>query len=154
DQRVPAKVAWVLAREVEALVARPQFVVRELEPLDERDVRLGACRRPLAGPSLLDAAVPRADVLADVAAVDLRSELGAVLLGDGAGRRAPGGGAAGRVERAGIVERARGTGLEAGRARAAVEGQPRGRLELGLGDERPQHDPRAVLARDQHRVLA
>ena len=40
------------------------------------------------------------------------------------------------------------------RATTAVELERRGRLDLDVGDERPEDDPGAVFARDQHRVLA
>ena len=59
-----------------------------------------------------------------------------------------------RVDHAGLVERSGRAGLDAERARAAVELERRRRLDLDLGDERPEHDPGAVRARDQHRVLA
>src|SRR5262249_20168283 len=105
DERVPPQVARILAWEVEALVALAELLVAGLEPLDERDVRLcaGWCGVVLA--TLLDPAVPRADVLADVAAVDLGAQLGAVLVRYGARRLRPVGETARRVERAGLVER-------------------------------------------------
>src|SRR5439155_11937314 len=103
---------------------------------------------------LLDPAVPRADVLADVAPVDLGTELAPVLLRDRAGRLRPVGEAARRIERARLVERPRRAGLDAERARAAVELERRGALDLCLRDERAEDDPRPMAARDQHRVLA
>ena len=107
----------------------------------------------LVRPPFLDAAVPRADVLADVAAVDRRAEVLAVLLGNRAGPLRRPGEAPVRVEHAGVVERPGRAGLDAERAGAAVSDERRRRLELDVGDERPEHDPRAVAARDQHRVL-
>jgi hypothetical protein len=68
DEGVTPEVARVFAREIEAFVSRAHLVVRELEPLDERDVRLGALGGLPAGPPLLYAPIPRADVLTDVAA--------------------------------------------------------------------------------------
>src|SRR5207248_8364481 len=59
-----------------------------------------------------------------------------------------------RVERPGLVERARRTGLDAERAGAAVEVQRRCRLKLAVRDERPEHDPRSEPTCDQQRVLA
>ena len=154
DERVAAQVARILAREVQALVALAQLLVAGLEPLDERHVRLGVGGRSRVLAALLDPAVPRADVLADVAAVHLGSELAAVLLGNRARRLRPVREAARRVERARLVERSRGAGLDAERARAAVELERRGALELRVRDERPEHDPGSVTPRDQHRVLA
>ena len=40
------------------------------------------------------------------------------------------------------------------RARPAVELERRRRLDLDVGDERPEHDPGAVPLGDQQRVLA
>ena len=117
-------------------------------------MRLGAGGRNRVLAALLDPAVPRADVLADVAAVHLGSELAAVLLGNRARRLRPVREAARRVERARLVERSRGAGLDAERARAAVELERRGALDLRVRDERPEHDPGPVTPRDQHRVLA
>src|SRR6185312_3298178 len=100
------------------------------------------------------AAVPRADVLADVAPVHLRAELGAVLLRDRPGRLAQVRKAARGVERARLVERARRAGVDAERARPAVECKRLRALELDVGDHGAENDPRAVPVRDQHRVLA
>ena len=118
------------------------------------DTSAPPARERLAGPALLDPAVPRADVLADVAAVD-RASSGA-RYGSGIARRRlrPVGEAAGRVERPRLVERAGRAGLDAERAGAAVGVERRRRLDLGVRDERPEHDPGAVAARDQERVLA
>ena len=82
DRRVPLQQAAVVARDEQPVVAAAELVRVGLQPLDERDDRLGAVRQRLAGAALLDAAVPRADVLADVAAVDLGAEVLAVRLRD------------------------------------------------------------------------
>src|SRR5207247_7677319 len=107
-----------------------------------------------AGAALLDAAIPGADVLADVAAVDLVAELLAVILRDWLGRLRPVGETARRVEHAGLVQRASRARLDAERAGAAIGVQRWRRLELDVSDERAEHDPRAEAACDQHRVLA
>src|SRR6185437_12930837 len=120
----------------------------------ERDVRLSARRRIDACAPLLDASIPGTDVLADVAAVDLVTQRLAVLLRDRAARLRPVGEAPRRVEHARLVERVRGTGLDAERARAAIGVERRRRLELDVGHERPEDDPRAEATCDQHRVLA
>src|SRR6266516_3053401 len=73
DERVPAQVARIVVGHEEPVVALGQPVVGSLEPVDERDVRLRARRRLEARTAFLDPAVPRTDVLADVAAVDLRA---------------------------------------------------------------------------------
>src|SRR5207253_9665980 len=112
-----------------------------LEPLDERDVRLPASRRLETRAAFLDPAVPRTDVLADVAAVDLGAQLGAVRIGDRVRALRPVREAAVGVQHAWLVERAGRTGLDAERAGTAVGVERRSRLELGLGDQRPQHDP-------------
>src|SRR5204863_2130040 len=103
---------------------------------------------------VLDPRVPGADILADVAAVGLVAELGPVCLRDGPARLCPVREAARGVEHAGLVERAGRAGLDAERAGATVGVERRCRLELDVGDERAEHDPGAVAARDQHRVLA
>src|SRR5207249_6117933 len=59
-----------------------------------------------------------------------------------------------RVEHAGLVERVRRARVDAEAALAAVGLERRSRLELSVGDERPEHDPRAVPPRDEQRVLA
>ena len=51
-------------------------------------------------------------------------------------------------------ERSRRARVDAERAAPAAGVERRRRLELDVGDERPEHDPRPVGARDQHRVLA
>src|SRR5204862_227125 len=58
------------------------------------------------------------------------------------------------VERAGLVQRVRRARLDAERARAAVDAERRGRLDLDVGHERAEDDPGTVAARDQERVLA
>src|SRR5687768_10144672 len=70
DEGVSSKPARVVPGHVEPLVAVDELLAVTLEPRDERHRRLGPGRRPGPGPPLLDAAVPRADVLADVTAVD------------------------------------------------------------------------------------
>ena len=152
DERVPAQPARVVPRHVEPVELVDQLARVGLEPRDQIDVR-GRVGLQLRAPPL-DAAVPRADVLADVAAVDLRAELGAVGLRDRLGRLRPVREAARRVEHAGLVERAGRAGVDAARARAAAGVERRRRLELGGRDERAEHDPRAVPAREHHRVLA
>src|SRR5262245_37147751 len=104
--------------------------------------------------ALLDAAIPRADVLADVTAVHHVSERLAVRLRDRRRRLRPVGQAAGGIERSGLVERARRAGVDAEAAVAAVELERRSRLELHVRDERSEDDPGAVAPCDQHRVLA
>ncbi len=153
DQRVSAQEAWIVPREVEAVVAPAQLVVAELEPLDERDVRFRVLGQRLPGAPLLDAAVPRADVLADVAAVDLGAERLPVLLGDRPRRLRPVREAACRVEHARLVEGARRARLDTQRAGTAVELQRLRALDLDVGDERSEHDPGTVPPGDQHRVL-
>ena len=107
-----------------------------------------------AAAAALDAPVPGADVLADVAPVDLRAERGAVGLGDRLGHLCPVGEAAGGVEDAGLVEGAGRAGVDAAGAGAAARAHGRRGLELRRGHERPEHDPGAVAGGDQHRVLA
>ena len=74
DERVAAEPARVVARDEQAVVLGDQRARRRsrARPAGRRG-RASARRR--AGAALLDASVPRADVLADVAAVDLRAEL-------------------------------------------------------------------------------
>src|SRR5436305_3942569 len=90
DGRVPAEPARVALRDVQAL----EPLAIPFEPGDEIDmgVALGKFGAPL-----LHAVVPRADVLADVAAVRLRAEQGAVRLGDRGGRLRPVGEAERRI---------------------------------------------------------
>src|SRR5262245_29913904 len=65
DERVPTKVTRIVPRDEEAVELAHQLVPVAFEPFDERDVRSRVFRRLRAGSPLLDAAVPRADVLAD-----------------------------------------------------------------------------------------
>src|SRR3954471_887173 len=81
---VPPEPARVVARHVQPVVLLHERAAVGLEPRDEVDRRVG--RRLLARAALLDAAVPRAHVLADVAAVDHVAERRAVGLGDRRGR--------------------------------------------------------------------
>ena len=152
DDRVALEPAWVVARDVEPAQEGVVEAAFGVEPADEVDVR-GVVGRPIGAPPL-HPAVPRADVLADVAAVDLRAERRAVRLRDRLGHLRPVREAPCGVEHAGLVERAGRARVDAARARAAAFGNGRRRLELGGGDERAEHDPGAVAARDQHRVLA
>ena len=107
----------------------------------------------LPRPPLLDAAVPGAHVLADVAAVDAVAERLAVLLRERVGRLRPVREAAGGVEHAGLLQRVGRARVDAERAGAAAGVERRRRLELGSRDERAEHHPGAMPARDQHRVL-
>ena len=152
DERVPAEPAGVVARDEEAVVLLDQRAAVGLEPGPQVDVS-GIGRRSVVA-ALLDAAVPRADVLTDVAAVDLCSELLAVLHGNGVRRLRPVREAARGVERSGLVERAGRAGVDAEAAVAAVGVERRRRGELEVGDERAQHHPGAMAAGDQQRVLA
>src|SRR6266516_6770120 len=133
DERIPLQPACVVSRHVEAVVATDELLPVGGQPLDERDVRLAGGRR--VGAALLDPAVPRTDVLADVAAVDLRAEVLAVGLRNRRGRLRRVRETACRVERPRLVERPRRAGVDAEPAGAAVEGQARRRLELEGGDE-------------------
>ena len=117
-------------------------------------MRLRRGTRHGSGSALLDTAVPRADVLADVAAVHLSAELRPVRLGDRSRCLRPVGQTTRRVKRARKIERTGRARVDAQPARAAVEVERRRRLELAVADERPEHNPGAVPPRDQHRVLA
>ncbi len=108
----------------------------------------------LPGPALLDAAVPRAHVLADVASVDAVVEPVHDVVRHLARRLRPVGEAPRRVEDAGLVEGVGGAGVDAERAGAAARRDSRRGLDLDVRDERPEHDPGPVCARDEHRVLA
>src|SRR5712691_3640973 len=70
DERVAAQPARVVARNVEPVVPFTERCAVRFQPVDEADVRgwIGFEARPAA----LHAAVPGADILADVAAVHLR----------------------------------------------------------------------------------
>ena len=153
DERVPAQPARVVARDVEP---REQVVVESRRrPRARRPGRRAPPVGLEAGAAALDAAVPGADVLADVAAVHLRAERGAVV--DSGSARAPASSRRGSGWRRG--RRAR-RGRRSGRRRCSAcrsrspGSSARVGLELGGGDERPEHDPGAVARRDQHRVLA
>ena len=104
-------------------------------------MRLRAGGEGLPGAPLLNPAIPGADVLADVAAVDLRLQGLAVGLGRVVGRLRPVREAFGRIERPRLVEGSRGTGVDAEGAGAAVERKPRRRLQLPVRDERAKDDP-------------
>ena len=147
-ERVPLQPAAVVAGDVEAL----ELVDPSAEPVDQVDV-CGAVGRDV-GAAALDAAVPRAHVLADVTAVHLRAHRLPVLERDRLRHLRPVGEATRRVERPRLVERAGRARVDADPTRAAVGLERRRRVELGGGDERAEHDPRAVPACDQHRVLA
>ena len=108
----------------------------------------------LPGPALLDAAVPRAHVLADVASVDAVVEPVHDVVRHLARRLRPVGEAPRRVEDAGLVEGVGGAGVDAERAGAAARRDRRRGLDLDVRDERPEHDPGPVGAGDEHRVLA
>ncbi len=152
DDRVPPQPARIVPRDVQP---RDQVGLdRSLGGKPGEQVDVGGLVGRQAGAAPLDAPVPRTDVLADVAAVHLRAERRAVGLRDRLGHLRPVGEAAGRVEHARLVERTRRAGLDAAGAGAAALGHRHGQLELQFGHERPEHDPRAVAARDQHRVLA
>src|SRR5581483_1862971 len=84
----------------------------------------------------------------------LRSELGPVFGGRRLGCLRPVGETPRRVERSGLVERSRRAGVDAEAALAAVEVERRCGLELDVGDESPENDPRAAPPRDEERVLA
>ena len=88
----------------------------------------------VVGAALLHPPVPWADVLADVATVDLRAEVRAVLGGRRSWRLRPVREAARRVEGSGLVERAGGAGVDAEPALATVEVERRRRFELDVRD--------------------
>src|SRR5207248_2422946 len=112
-----------------------------LEPGDEVDVPTSLLWQ--AGPPLLHAAIPRTHVLADVAPVHLCAERCAEVLGDRVGCLRPVGETARRIERPGLVERAGWARVDAEPAGAAVRLEPRRRLELDVGHERAEDDPRS-----------
>src|SRR5215469_303982 len=74
-QRIEAEPAAVVARHVEPRETAPQLIRIAPQPLHEGDVRRRILGQRLARAPLLDATIPRAHVLADVAAVDLRAKL-------------------------------------------------------------------------------
>src|SRR5437867_4377258 len=100
-------------------------------------------------------AVPRADVLADVAAEDLAAETGALPVGDGALQLD------GQVaDAARGVEDVRG-GQGAGRARVEARGAAPAHVgaggvgkQLEVGDQLAEEEPRAVLRVQEAGVLA
>src|SRR5262249_4745521 len=146
-----AKPARLVAGDVQPLELVDELTAVAGEPAGQVDVAVAGLRgvAPLG-----HAAVPRADVLADVAAVHLRPERRAVLLRDRRRRLRPVRQAARRVERPGLVERTGRARVDAEPALAAIGVERRRRLELDGRDERAEHDPRAMPPRDQHRVLA
>src|SRR5207253_6444754 len=113
-----------------ARVAPPELGRVGAQPVGERDVRLGVGRQPLTGTPFLDTAVPWANVLADVATVDLRAKVTAVLERRRFRRLRPVGEAPRRVEHAGLVERVRRARIDAEPALAAVGVERWRRLQL------------------------
>jgi hypothetical protein len=101
------------------------------------------------------AAVPRAHVLADVAAEDVAAHALAPLLRtralhlDGEGADAACG-----VEDVGRDEGARGAGVEARGARAAQVGARRVRGQVEVGDDLAEEEPGAVLGVEEAAVLS
>src|SRR5690242_12743876 len=79
DERIPPQVPSVVPRDVQPPVALPQGVAVFAQPVGQPHVRFGSVGQRGVAAALLDAAVPRADVLTDVAPIDLRAELRAVL---------------------------------------------------------------------------
>jgi zinc-binding alcohol dehydrogenase/oxidoreductase len=154
NESISLQPSRVVARHEQAVVALAELPGVGLEPVEEGNVRLGVFRQPVAVPALLDAAIPGTNVLANVAAVDLRAEVFAVGLWNGSRRLRPVGEAACRVERSRLVERASWTRINAQAAVATVQSERWRRPELDVGDDRAENDPRSVPARDQHRVLA
>ncbi len=76
DERIAPKLAPVVSRDVQPVVACPSAAsASSRNQSTRRDVRLCALARQPVGSALLDTAVPGTDVLADVAAVHLRAEL-------------------------------------------------------------------------------
>ena len=118
DECVAPEPARVVPGDVEA--AEQVLVEGRLlaEPGEQVDV--GRLVGLVGAATALDPAVPRADVLADVAAVDLGAELGAVRLGDLALDLRPVGEAACGVEDAGLVEGPGRAGVDAAGAGAAA----------------------------------
>src|SRR5439155_5743426 len=110
-ERVSPQIAGVVPGDVEAVVATDQLVAVRAQPLDQRNVRLRTLGQARVGAPFLDATVPRADVLADVAAVDLCAELTPVVLRYRRRRLRPVRETLRRVEYPGLVERAGGAGL-------------------------------------------
>src|SRR5256885_8958317 len=90
-------------------------------------------------PSLLEAAVPRTDVLADVAPIHLRAERGPEIFRDRRRRLGPVREASRRVKGSRLVERAGRASIDANTAVATIGLERRGRLQLDVGDERAEH---------------
>src|SRR4051812_10049061 len=129
-ERVPAEIARIVARHIEPVVPPRKLCRIVTEPVGQPDVRLASGSRRLGGPAPFDPAIPRTDVLADVAAVDLCAERLAVVRGDGLRglrpvRQAPGG-----IQHAWFDEGIGRTGVDAERARAAAGVERSGRLDL------------------------
>src|ERR1700704_6236673 len=76
DEGVAPQPTHVVARHVETVEAVDESEAVFLEPRHEIDVAVPGLRQVRT--SLLHSAVPRADVLADVAAVHLRAELSSI----------------------------------------------------------------------------
>src|SRR5688572_7798233 len=121
DKGVAAQVAGVVAREVQAVVARRELVVARFQPFAQGDNGLRSVGKRSARVPFLDATIPGTDVLADVAAVNLGGEIRPVPLRDRGWSLCPVREATGRVELPRLVECARRAGVDAARARAAVE---------------------------------
>src|SRR5215218_7078971 len=106
DDRVPLEPPSIVARDVQAVVPLDELVIRRTQPVDQRHAGLRTRRLRQVAAAFLDAAVPRADVLTDVAAVDAIFERGPVREGDRPRRLRPVREALRRVERPRLVERA------------------------------------------------
>src|SRR4029079_15001198 len=125
-----------------------------IEPLGERHHWGRIDRNCFATSSLLDASVPRADVLADVASIDHVTHLRAECLRNRRWRLAPVGETLRGVEGPRLVERTRRACVDAESALSAVERKHRSWLDLDLRYRDPEDDPRAMALRDRHGVLA
>src|SRR3954451_12222563 len=112
-ERVPAEVARIVAWHIEAVVPLRELGRIVTKPIGQSDVRLPPGGRRFGGPTLFDPAIPRTDVLADVAAVDLRTERLAVVRGDGLRGLRPIRQAAGGVQHTRFDERIGRTGVDA-----------------------------------------
>ena len=154
DERVTPKPARVVPRHVQPVELLDERRAVDLEPVGERDGRHRVVRKWLPCTPLLHASVPRADVLADVAAVDAIVERVHHVVGDRSRRLRPVRETTRGVEHARLIERSRRAGVDAERAAPTAGIERRARFELDVGHERPEHDPRAVRSRDEHRVLA
>src|SRR5262245_60698698 len=125
NERIEPEAAAVVTRYVQPVEALPQRLRVAAQPFQERDVRRRVRRQRLVGAPLFDAAVPGADVLTDVATVDLRFEVLAILDGRCRRRLRPVGEAACRVEGSGLVQGPGRTGVDTEPAVAAVESERR-----------------------------